>query len=61
LNIERSKLVLVCVCACKNQSNYNKTEQMGELGTLVSVVSDYGLDDWVIEVQSSAEAKEFFL
>jgi hypothetical protein len=29
--------------------------------TLVSIVSDYGLDDQAIEVRSQAEAKGFFL
>jgi hypothetical protein len=35
--------------------------QEGELDSTVSIVSGYGLDDWVIEVQSPAEAKGFFL
>jgi hypothetical protein len=34
---------------------------MCELGSTVSIVSDYGLDDEVIEVRSLAEAKGFFL
>jgi hypothetical protein len=29
-------------------------------GTLVSIVSGYGLDDWVIEVRSPEEKKEDF-
>jgi hypothetical protein len=33
----------------------------GEPGSSVSIVSDYGLDDWAIEVRSPAEAKGFFL
>jgi hypothetical protein len=32
-----------------------------ELGSSVIIVSGYGLDDWVIDVQSPAEAKGFFL
>jgi hypothetical protein len=28
-------------------------------GSSVSIVSDYGLDDWAIEVRSSAEVKDF--
>jgi hypothetical protein len=32
-----------------------------ELGSSVSIVSGYGLDDRAIEVQSPAEAKGFFL
>jgi hypothetical protein len=28
-------------------------------GSSVSIVSDYGLDDWAIEVQSPAGAKDF--
>jgi hypothetical protein len=32
-----------------------------DLGSSVSIVSDYGLDDRVIEVRSPAEAKEFLL
>jgi hypothetical protein len=32
-----------------------------DLGSSVSIVSDYGLDDRVIQVRSPAEAKEFFL
>jgi hypothetical protein len=34
---------------------------IGELGSSVSIVSGYGLDDWTIEVRSPAEAKGFFL
>jgi hypothetical protein len=34
---------------------------MRELLSSVSIVSGYGLDDWVIEVRSPAEAKGFFL
>jgi hypothetical protein len=34
---------------------------MWEPGSSVSIVSGYGLDDWVIEVRSPAEAKGFFL
>jgi hypothetical protein len=30
-----------------------------EPGTRVSIVSGYGLDDWVIEVRFPAEAKDF--
>jgi hypothetical protein len=30
-------------------------------GSSVSIVSDYGLDDWVIEVRSLAQARGFFL
>jgi hypothetical protein len=33
---------------------------MEEPGSSVSIVSDYGLDDRAIEVQSPAEAKDFF-
>jgi hypothetical protein len=32
-----------------------------EPGSSVTIVSDYVLDDWAIEVQSPAEAKAFFL
>jgi hypothetical protein len=32
-----------------------------ELGSSVSILSGYGLDDRAIEVRSPAEAKEFFL
>jgi hypothetical protein len=32
-----------------------------ELGSSVSIVSGYGLDDRTIEVRSLAEAKGFFL
>jgi hypothetical protein len=32
-----------------------------EPGNSVSIMSDYGLDDKVIEVRSPAEAKGFFL
>jgi hypothetical protein len=31
-----------------------------EPGSSVSRVSDYGLDDWAIEVRSPAESKGFF-
>jgi hypothetical protein len=30
-----------------------------EQGSSVSIASGYGLDDWAIEVRSSAEAKDF--
>jgi hypothetical protein len=33
----------------------------GSWGTSVSIVSDYGLDDRVIGVQSPAEVADFFL
>jgi hypothetical protein len=33
----------------------------GELGSSVSIVSGYGLDDRVIDVRSPAEARGFFL
>jgi hypothetical protein len=32
-----------------------------EPGSSVSIVSDYGLEDWMIEVRSPAEKKVFFL
>jgi hypothetical protein len=35
--------------------------EAGELGSSVSIVSGYGLDDRAIEVQSPAEVKGFFL
>jgi hypothetical protein len=34
-------------------------KEIGEAGSSVSVVSDYGLDDRAIGVQSPAEAKDF--
>jgi hypothetical protein len=35
--------------------------KQSELGSSVSIVSGYGLDDWAIEVRSLAEAKGFLL
>jgi hypothetical protein len=32
---------------------------VGDLGSSVIIVSGYGLEDWVIEVRSPAEAKDF--
>jgi hypothetical protein len=40
---------------------YNMSFWEGELGSSVSIVSAYGLDDTAIEFQSPAEAKGFFL
>jgi hypothetical protein len=34
-------------------------ELKGEPGSSVSIVSDYGLDNWAIEVRSPAEAEDF--
>jgi hypothetical protein len=46
-------------------SFYLKTKRsyisLGELGSSVSIVSGYRLDNWTIEVQSPAEAKVLFL
>jgi hypothetical protein len=36
-------------------------EVVDELGSSVSIVSSYGLDDRAIKVRSTAEAKEFVL
>jgi hypothetical protein len=44
----RSRLISVMLC------------QYSEPGSSVSIVSGYGLDDWAIEVRSSAEAIRFF-
>jgi hypothetical protein len=35
-------------------------DEMFEPGSSISIVSGYGLDDWVIEVRSPAEVKGFF-
>jgi hypothetical protein len=37
------------------------TYVLREPGSLVSIVSDYGLDDRAIEIRSPAEAKGLFL
>jgi hypothetical protein len=37
--------------------NHGAASVNGELGSSVSIVSGYGLDDWAIEVRSPAEAK----
>jgi hypothetical protein len=36
------------------------TAEDGETGSSVGIVSEYGLDDWAIEIRSPAEAKGFF-
>jgi hypothetical protein len=33
------------------------TAEDGETGSSVGIVSEYGLDDWAIEIRSPAEAK----
>jgi hypothetical protein len=38
-----------------------RNEYFWEPGSSVSIVTAYGLVDWVIAVQSSAEGKGFFL
>jgi hypothetical protein len=48
------------------RENYRHTysyaiTKIHEPGSLVSILSGYGLDHWVIEVRSPAEAKGFFL
>jgi hypothetical protein len=40
---------------------YENAIILHEPGSSVSIVSGYRLDDWVIEVQSPAEVKGFFL
>jgi hypothetical protein len=48
-----------CTLVCfKYQHRYGVNT---EPGSSVSIVSGYGLDDWAIEVQSPAEAEDFFL
>jgi hypothetical protein len=44
-----------------SESNFCCYICLGEPGSSVSVVSDYGLDGRAIEVQSPADAKGFFL
>jgi hypothetical protein len=51
-------IVVLRVLLCKN-ANTNLSVQSP--GSSVSTVSGYGLDDWVKEVRSPAEAKGFFL
>jgi hypothetical protein len=40
---------------------YNNFCCFEELGSSVSIISGYGLDDWAMDVRSPAEAKEFLL
>jgi hypothetical protein len=62
----RKKNVCVCVCVEGFRDMAPKAictckKLKCEPGSSVSIVSGYGLDDWVIEVRSPAEKKELFL
>jgi hypothetical protein len=50
-NVLFNSFTTVCTFLC--------LQMQSKWGSSVSIVFDYGLDDWVIRVQSSAEAKDF--
>jgi hypothetical protein len=61
LTTEDSHIFHPVYAVASQENERGASFRVSEPGSLVSVVSGYGMDDWAIQFRAPAEAKEFLL